>query len=128
MNENPSTQGKVAARPSRISLLTQWLPQSFAALAKAGIQHLAIQKLWSDCLSCYIVCKHSPLNCAEVFALNPIRLFLLFIAFAVFVVPAQAQKEDWLPITQHDLEMKQVPGNPGADAIQLYYADFINDQ
>jgi transglutaminase superfamily protein/uncharacterized protein DUF3857 len=86
------------------------------------------QKLWSDSLSCYIVCKHSPLNCAEVFALNPIRLFCLFIAFAVFVVPAQAQKEDWLPITQHDLEMKQVPGNPGADAIQLYYADFINDQ
>jgi hypothetical protein len=63
-----------------------------------------------------------------VFALNPIRLFCLFIAFAVFVVPAHAQKEDWLPITQHDLEMKQVPGNPGADAIQLYYADFINDQ
>ena len=24
--------------------------------------------------------------------------------------------------------MKQVPGNPGADAIQLYYADFINDE
>jgi len=24
--------------------------------------------------------------------------------------------------------MKQVPGNPGADAVQLYYADFINDQ
>ncbi|MGZ7062689.1 MAG: DUF3857 domain-containing protein [Candidatus Angelobacter sp.] len=24
--------------------------------------------------------------------------------------------------------MKQVPGSPGADAVQLYYADFINDQ
>ena len=44
------------------------------------------------------------------------------------MAPAQAQKEDWQPITQHDLEMKQVPGNPGADAVQLYYADFINDQ
>jgi hypothetical protein len=87
-----------------------------------------IQKLWSDCLSCYIVCKHSPLNCAEVFALNPIRLFLLSIVFTVFVASAYAQKEDWLPITQHDLEMKQVPDNPGADAIQLYYADFINDE
>ncbi|MFL6310997.1 MAG: transglutaminase domain-containing protein [Terriglobales bacterium] len=41
---------------------------------------------------------------------------------------AHAQKEDWLLITQHDLELKQVPGNPGADAIQLYYADFINDE
>jgi hypothetical protein len=69
-----------------------------------------------------------PLDCAEVFALNPIRLFLLFAIAAVVVSPAHAQKEDWQPITQHDLEMKQVPGNPGADAIQLYYADFINDQ
>ncbi|MGZ4829469.1 MAG: DUF3857 domain-containing protein [Candidatus Angelobacter sp.] len=46
----------------------------------------------------------------------------------VCIAPASAQKEDWLPITQHDLEMKQVPGSPGADAVQLYYADFINDQ
>lgn len=38
------------------------------------------------------------------------------------------QKEDWLPITRQDMEMKQVPDSPGADAIQLYYADFINDQ
>ncbi|HZE80133.1 MAG TPA: DUF3857 domain-containing protein [Candidatus Polarisedimenticolia bacterium] len=44
------------------------------------------------------------------------------------MAPARAQKEDWQPITQHDMEMKQVPGNPGADAVQLYYADFINDQ
>ena len=38
------------------------------------------------------------------------------------------QKEDWLPITRQDLQMKEVPGSPGADAIQLYYADYINDQ
>lgn len=60
--------------------------------------------------------------------MNPIRLFLSLALLAVFIAPAQAQKEDWQPITQHDLEMKQVPGNPGADAVQLYYADFINDQ
>lgn len=60
--------------------------------------------------------------------MNPTRLCLLLALFAVFVVPARAQKEDWQPITQRDLEMKQVPGNPGADAVQLYYADFINDQ
>ena len=52
-------------------------------------------------------------------------LFLCFVAFCF--VPAQAQKEDWLPITQHDLDVKQVPNNPGADAIQLYYADYIRD-
>src|SRR5579859_6215783 len=87
------------------------------------------QRLWSDCLSCYIVCKQNPpLNSAEVLALNPVRLCLLFVLFAVFVAPARAQKEDWQPITRQDLEMKQVPGNPGADAVQLYYADFINDQ
>jgi uncharacterized protein DUF3857/transglutaminase superfamily protein len=39
-----------------------------------------------------------------------------------------AQKEDWLPVSKHDLDITQVPGSSGADAIQLYYADFINDQ
>jgi hypothetical protein len=56
------------------------------------------------------------------------RLFLLLALLAVSVVPARAQKEDWLPITQQDLEFKQVPGSPGADAVQLYFADFINDE
>ncbi|HWX54893.1 MAG TPA: DUF3857 domain-containing protein [Verrucomicrobiae bacterium] len=37
------------------------------------------------------------------------------------------QKEDWLPITPQDLQVKEVPGDPGADAIQMYYADYIND-
>ena len=55
-----------------------------------------------------------------------ILLSLFFLAF--LIVPAHAQKEDWLPITQKDLDIKQVPGNPGADAIQLYFADYINDQ
>jgi len=59
---------------------------------------------------------------------NPIRLLFSVALLAVFIAPAQAQKEDWQPITQHDIEMKQVPGNSGADAVQLYYADFINDQ
>src|SRR2546423_5568088 len=40
---------------------------------------------------------------------------------------AMDQKEDWLPITPQDLQVKEVPGNPGASAIQLYYANFIND-
>jgi hypothetical protein len=53
---------------------------------------------------------------------------LVFVFLAVSVVPACAQKEDWLPITKQDLEIKEVPNSPGSDAIQLYYADFINDQ
>lgn len=57
-----------------------------------------------------------------------IRFFLSLVFLAASVVPAIAQKEDWLPITQQDLQVKQVPGTPGADAIQLYFADYINDQ
>jgi len=38
-----------------------------------------------------------------------------------------AQKEDWLPITDEDQKVKEVPGNPGASAIQLYYAEHIDD-
>src|SRR5215470_11662053 len=38
-----------------------------------------------------------------------------------------AQKEDWLPVTRQDLSIKTVPGDPGASAIQLYYADYIDD-
>jgi hypothetical protein len=55
------------------------------------------------------------------------RLVMSFVLLAFFAVSARAQKEDWLPITQQDLEIKQVPGSPGADAIQLYFANYIND-
>jgi len=37
------------------------------------------------------------------------------------------QKEDWLPVTTQDWQIKDVPGNPGAPAIQLYYADTRDD-
>ena len=38
-----------------------------------------------------------------------------------------AQKEDWLPVTPQDLQYKEVPGNKGASAVRLYYAQYIND-
>ena len=60
--------------------------------------------------------------------MNPIRLFVICALLAASVAPACAQKEDWLPVTKQDLEIKEVPNSPGADAIQLYFADFINDQ
>ncbi|HEY7405697.1 MAG TPA: DUF3857 domain-containing protein [Candidatus Angelobacter sp.] len=53
---------------------------------------------------------------------------LVFFACLLFTVPSWAQKEDWLPITRKDLETKEVPGLPGAPAIQLYYADYIDDR
>jgi hypothetical protein len=37
------------------------------------------------------------------------------------------QKEDWLPITPQDLQIKDVPGAAGAAAVQLYFADYIDD-
>lgn len=51
-----------------------------------------------------------------------LSLFCLSLAF-----PAWAQKEDWLPITQQNLQIKEVPGHPAASAIQLYYSDLIDD-
>lgn len=60
--------------------------------------------------------------------MNPMRLFIVCALLAVSVVPACAQKEDWLPVTKQDLDIREVPNSPGADAIQLYYADFINDE
>ncbi|HEY6251505.1 MAG TPA: DUF3857 domain-containing protein [Candidatus Angelobacter sp.] len=38
-----------------------------------------------------------------------------------------AQGEGWQPITPQDLQIKEVPGDLGASAVQLYYADFIDD-
>lgn len=35
------------------------------------------------------------------------------------------QTYDWLPVTQNDLQFKEVPGNPGAAAVLLYHADYI---
>lgn len=39
---------------------------------------------------------------------------------------ATAPSEDWLPLTPQDLQFKQVPGDPAAAAVLLYYADYIN--
>ena len=35
--------------------------------------------------------------------------------------------EDWLPVTDRDLKFKEVPSDPGAAAVQLYYAHNIDD-
>src|SRR5437588_8499436 len=37
------------------------------------------------------------------------------------------RSEDWLPITSPALAIKEVAGDPGAPAVQLYYADFRDD-
>jgi hypothetical protein len=35
--------------------------------------------------------------------------------------------EDWLPITQQDLSIKDVPNDPGANAIQLYMSYYKDE-
>jgi len=37
------------------------------------------------------------------------------------------QSRDWLDVSPADLAIKEVPGDPGAPAIQLYYADYHDD-
>jgi hypothetical protein len=56
------------------------------------------------------------------------RLLSYFFSILVFASAAKAQQsENWQPITQADLQMKDLPADPGAAAVQLYYADFRDD-
>jgi len=52
---------------------------------------------------------------------------VLLIGCVGLCVAAKAQRQDWLPFTPQDWEIKEVPGDPGASAIQLYYAQHIVD-
>ena len=53
---------------------------------------------------------------------------LLPLVLLLCALPSSAQKEDWLPVTQQDLRLNAAPGIAGAPAIQLYYANYIDDQ
>ena len=52
---------------------------------------------------------------------------LCAVILALCSLPALAQKEDWIPVTQQDLKYSEVPGAPGTAAVQLYYANYIDD-
>ena len=54
------------------------------------------------------------------------RYFLLSILLSTSLA-CLGQSEDWLPITDQDRQFKDVPGNPGAAAVRLYYAHYIDD-
>src|SRR5437588_2846349 len=53
--------------------------------------------------------------------------YCVFVACLLSAAMSYAQSEDWLPITQDDLQYKQAPGNPGAAAVRLYYRHAIDD-
>lgn len=53
---------------------------------------------------------------------------LVLCSFLIGAPPAHGQRsEDWLPLTSQDRRIKDVPGEQGAAAVQLYYADFRDD-
>lgn len=54
------------------------------------------------------------------------RFALLTLCLTISTL-AFAQKEDWIPLIDQDFQVNEVPGNPGAPAIQLYYANYIDD-
>ena len=60
--------------------------------------------------------------------MRPRGWFLTFLGLLLLPLLASGQTDDWLPIKPQDLRIQQVPGNPGAAAIQLYYANNIDDQ
>lgn len=45
----------------------------------------------------------------------------------LFPLMCLGQRDAWLPITEQEKSMQEVPGSPGADAIQLYYSQDIDD-
>jgi hypothetical protein len=52
---------------------------------------------------------------------------LVFAICVLLPVAMAAQRQSWLPITAQDLAIREVPGDPGASAIQLYYSQYIDD-
>src|SRR5580698_5060690 len=66
--------------------------------------------------------------------MSRVRTFVLLGLLAATLLAAAKNKdkdkdqpEGWLPITQQDLAVKEVPNDPGADAIQLYMRYYKDD-
>src|SRR5262249_7236326 len=72
------------------------------------------------------------MNPQEFISLSLSRAMCIFRCLALACclgccLPAVAQRQSWLPVTAADLELREVPGSPGAPAIQLYYSQNIDD-
>ena len=55
-----------------------------------------------------------------------LRFFILLLVCLIGST-ALCQNEGWLPVTPEDLQAKEPPSEPGAAAIQLYHANWIDD-
>lgn len=57
-----------------------------------------------------------------------VLMVLLVVALSLFAKTKDKEyPEGWLPITQQDFSVKEVPNDPGADAIQLYMSYYKDD-
>jgi Domain of Unknown Function with PDB structure (DUF3857)/Transglutaminase-like superfamily len=59
-----------------------------------------------------------------------IVLLLLLLTLSINVTAKdkdKAKPEGWLPVTQQDFSVREVPNDPGADAIQLYMSYYKDD-
>jgi hypothetical protein len=56
---------------------------------------------------------------------SPLFLLVLFLtSLNSTLIAGPKRSQDWLPVTPADLAIKEVPGAPGAAAVQLYYATY----
>ena len=53
--------------------------------------------------------------------------YLLWMWLFLLSLPCLGQNQDWLEVTAQDREIKEVPGEPGASAVQLFFADYRDD-
>lgn len=77
------------------------------------------------------VLLESPCGLLSMNEVNEMRLcrgsVLVFVCLLAGLAVADNKKEDWVTLTPQETQMKEVPGDPGASAIQFYYADFIEN-
>lgn len=52
---------------------------------------------------------------------NWLRVLCLVVCAAGSCFASPGNYDDWIAVTPHDLQVKEVPGSPGAPAIQLFY-------
>src|SRR5947209_13374802 len=57
----------------------------------------------------------------------PRVLFFLLICLTAVPPLAAGNSNAWLPVSDREKQINDVPGNPGAPAIRLYYSSFKDD-
>lgn len=86
------------------------------------------QELWpKHLLVVYMFTQYRIKNCNQVGTVMRLFRYFIFSILLITGVVCLGQSEDWLPISDQDRQFKDVPGNPGASAVRLYYAHYIDD-